>query len=67
MCDVAGVLGLTQREVQVLENRASRDPCDALLNCWAERDPGATVRELVNKLRQLERLTLVNFIEAKIT
>ena len=57
------MLGKTTREVELLRFRSPRDPCDALLQDWASRDPDATVRDLVNIMHNMQRLDVVTTIE----
>ena len=59
----SGMLGKTTREVELLRFRSPRDPCDALLQDWASRDPDATVRDLVNIMHDMQRLDVVTTIE----
>ena len=59
----SGMLGKTITEVELLRFRSPRDPCDALLQDWASRDPDATVRDLVNIMHDMQRLDVVTTIE----
>nr|KAG5709950.1 hypothetical protein BaRGS_029992 [Batillaria attramentaria] len=60
---LAGQLGKTVREVELLRLRAPRDPCDALLQDWASQAPDATVRDLVLVMRRMQRLDVIQTIE----
>ena len=59
----SGKLGKTMREVELLRFRAPRDPCDALLQDWASRDPDATVKDLVSIMQVIQRLDVIKTIE----
>lgn len=56
-------LGQTIRQVELLEMRSPRDPCDALLHDWAASTPDATVEHLLSMLKDMERLDVVMRLE----
>ncbi|XP_076443359.1 LOW QUALITY PROTEIN: uncharacterized protein LOC143281936 [Babylonia areolata] len=60
---LAGHLGKTAGEVTLLKFRAPRDPCDALLQDWAGRQPDVTLRDLLHVMQRMQRLDVIKTIQ----
>ncbi|KAL8620715.1 hypothetical protein ACOMHN_067278 [Nucella lapillus] len=60
---LAGHLGKTVQEVALLKFRAPRDPCDALLQDWACRQPDVTLRHLLHVMQRMTRLDVIKTIQ----
>jgi hypothetical protein len=60
---VAGSLGFTRPEIMELDDKYHRSvnfsPTDAVLQVWEQRDPNCSLERLVNILREIGRLDLV--------
>ncbi|KAK3096909.1 hypothetical protein FSP39_004654 [Pinctada imbricata] len=61
--ELAGQFGKSQRDVEILQYRSPRDPCDALLQDWASSSPNATIETLRQFLQYMGRLDVVRRID----
>ncbi|XP_046553232.1 uncharacterized protein LOC124262732 isoform X1 [Haliotis rubra] len=59
---LAGMLGKTSHDVELITFRCPRDPCGALLNDWISTHPRSTVADLVIKLKDMERLDVISVL-----
>ncbi|XP_048252393.1 uncharacterized protein LOC124135766 isoform X2 [Haliotis rufescens] len=59
---LAGMLGKTSHEVDLITFRCPRDPCGALLNEWVSTHPRTSVADLVIKLKDMERLDVISIL-----
>lgn len=68
---VAGSLGFTHAEILELQDKACRSvtfsPTDAVLSIWEQREPNCNIDKLVNILRELGRLDVVQDLGYSIT
>ncbi|KAL3881867.1 hypothetical protein ACJMK2_028259 [Sinanodonta woodiana] len=60
---LAGELGKSARDVELLQLRSPHDPCDALLQDWAATPVAPVVLSLVEKLRTIGRFDVIRRIE----
>ena len=60
---VLGEFGKSQREVDILQFRSPRDPCDALLQDWASTVENSTVQVLKEKILKIGRMDVVRRID----
>ncbi|XP_031567281.1 uncharacterized protein LOC116302193 isoform X2 [Actinia tenebrosa] len=60
---MANALGFTREEIDLLVSKYHRNvhfsPTDEILQSWEQRDPNCSLQRLVNILRELERLDIV--------
>ena len=68
---MAGSLGFTYQEIIELQDKACKSgtfsPTDAVLTIWEQREPNCTVDKLVNILREIGRLDVVQDLGYSIT
>lgn len=68
---VAGSLGFTHVEILELQDKSVRSvqfsPTDEVLKIWEQRDPNCKLEKLVNILREIGRLDIVQDLGYSIT